>query len=384
MASGEQHFNAAIQQQLDGNLIEAERLYKLFLRDHPARDDAYFGLGILRLGAGRNEEAVRQFERALFLCPGNLDYWANLATANFAMGRIADAEYAHMRALRIEPGNAGIQKLRGDFAAQPHVFGQGAIQGAHAPARQVYMSAAVDLLKATPAPLRILEIGSYMGASLLTWADAVERLYGREAEILCIDPWGDFGAGQYRPEVQQAFKSQIAYEIFRHNAKLVGKKHNISVAEMRATSSKALPLLADAQFNLIYIDGGHTYKDARLDITECHRLLVLGGIMCGDDLELQAHQCDMDFLRANKGADYIAGADGVEFHPGVTLAVHEFFGEVSAFDGFWAMRKRVSGTYERVDFGNAIGILPGHWPEQFQHQARAHVAETQSIGALIA
>ena len=87
MASGEQHFNAAIQQQLDGNLIEAERLYKLFLRDHPARDDAYFGLGILRLGAGRNEEAVRQFERALFLCPGNLDYWANLATANFAMGQ---------------------------------------------------------------------------------------------------------------------------------------------------------------------------------------------------------------------------------------------------------------------------------------------------------
>ena len=36
------------------------------------------------------------------------------------------------------------------------------------------MSAAVDLLKATPPPLRILEIGSYMGASLLTWADAAE------------------------------------------------------------------------------------------------------------------------------------------------------------------------------------------------------------------
>ncbi|MFP6735944.1 MAG: hypothetical protein VB959_19165, partial [Rhodospirillales bacterium] len=52
---------------------------------------------------------------------------SNLDLANFAMGRIADAKYAHMRALRIEPGNAGIQKLRGDFAAQPHVFGQGAI-----------------------------------------------------------------------------------------------------------------------------------------------------------------------------------------------------------------------------------------------------------------
>ena len=384
MANGEQVFNAAVQNHMDGNIGEAERLYKSFLADHPDRDDAHFGFGLLCLNAERKEDAVRNFERALFLAPGNVDYWANLATANFAMGRIADAKYAHMRALRIEPGNAGIQKLRGDFAAQPHVFGQGAIQGAHAPARQVYMSAAVDLLKATPAPLRILEIGSYMGASLLTWADAAERLYGRQTEILCIDPWGDIGAGQYKANMSQALDSQIAYEIFRHNAVLSARKRNISVSEMRATSRAALPLLGGGRFHLIYIDGGHSYDDARFDITECHRLLAAGGIMCGDDLELQAHQCDMEFLAASKGADYITDAEDRGLHPGVTLAVHEFFGKIFAFDGFWAMRKCSGGGYEPVDFQGATGILPGHWPEEFQAQARACVTESQSLGVLMA
>jgi tetratricopeptide (TPR) repeat protein len=322
MATGEQIFNAAIDAHMSGNTDAAERHYKTFLAGNPERDDALFGLGLLYLGDGRKEEAMRHFERALFLSPGNVDYWANLATANFSIGRIADAQYAHMRALRIEPGNAEIQKLRNEFAAQPHMFGEGGIQGAHAPSRQVYMSAAVDLLKATPAPLRILEIGSYMGASLLTWADAAERLYGQPAEILCIDPWRDFGAGQYRAEVQTAFESQVAYEIFRHNAKLAGARSNVSVTGMRAISRDALPFLGAEHFHLIYVDGGLYYDDALYDITECHRLLAPGGIMCGDDLELQAHQCDMEFLIANKEADYITSPDGAELHPGVSLAVH--------------------------------------------------------------
>ncbi|MDP6429239.1 MAG: class I SAM-dependent methyltransferase [Rhodospirillales bacterium] len=387
MPTGEQLFKAAVQHQIDGNLGEAERLYQSFLTDHPHRDDAYFGYGLLCLGAGRKEEAVGHFERALFIAPGNVDYWANLATANYSIGRINDAGYAHLRALRIEPGNIDIQQLRDDFAAKPHVFGESAIHSAHAPARQVYMSACVDILGKslgdTPPPLRILEIGSYMGASLLTWAAAAERLYRKGCEILCIDPWGDSGAGQYKPGVQQALESQIAYEIFRHNAAVTGKKDNVSVIEMRATSRAALPLLGDKQFHLIYVDGGHFYDDANFDIGACHRLLSPGGIMCGDDLELQAHQCDMEFLRANTSADYVTTPNGEELHPGVTLAVHEFFGKVSAFEGFWAMRKQDGGGYQQVEFSGATGIIPGHWPEHLQDQARAHFAENQTIGALI-
>jgi len=384
MDNGEQVFNAAITAQLSGDIAEAEELYDLFLADHPQRDDAHFGLGILCLNSGRKDDAVRHFERALFLCPGNVDYWANLATANFAMGRINDSTYAHMRALRIEPGNAAVKKLHRDFASQPHMFGESAIQGAHAPARQIYMSAAVDFLKDTEPPLKILEIGSYMGASLLTWAQAARRLYGQEAEILCIDPWGDTGVGQYQAAVQKAFENQIAYEIFQHNVKVARRTYGIPVTSMRAASREALPFLASASFQLIYVDGGHYYEDALYDITECHRLLKSGGIICGDDLELQVHQCDPGFLCANKEIDFVADADGVEFHPGVTLAVAEFFGEVSVFNGFWAMSKNTDGSYGPVDFKEARGMLPDHWPGNLKELARTQVTESQSVGALIA
>ena len=72
MATGEQGFNAAIQNHMDGNIGEAERLYKSFLADHPDRDDAHFGDGLLCLNAERKEDAVRNFERALFLAPGSI------------------------------------------------------------------------------------------------------------------------------------------------------------------------------------------------------------------------------------------------------------------------------------------------------------------------
>ena len=91
------------------------------------------------------------------------------------------------------------------------------------------MSAAIDLLSVTAPPLRILEIGPYMGISLLTWADAANRPYGKAAEILCIDTWGDTGSGQYLPAIQTAFESQIACEIFRNNADIVHRTPGIPV-----------------------------------------------------------------------------------------------------------------------------------------------------------
>jgi hypothetical protein len=47
------------------------------------------------------------------------------------------------------------------------------------------------------------------------------------------------------------------------------------------------------------------------------------------------------------------------------------------------MRKTSGGGYEPVDFRAATGLLPSHWPEEYQAHARAQVTETQSLGALM-
>ena len=74
-------------------------------------------------------------------------------------------------------------------------------------------------------------------------------------------------------------------------------------------------------------------------------------MLCGDDLEVQYHQIkDKDFLHQNAENDFIKCKEtGVEYHPGVTKAVYDFFNcEVSNYNGFWVMRK-VDGSWKRVD-----------------------------------
>lgn len=62
-------------------------------------------------------------------------------------------------------------------------------------------------------------------------------------------------------------------------------------------------------------------------------------------MELQRDEIDIMYAKENREKDYILDAKTTKpFHPGVTFAVWEFFGgEVSSWDGFWAMRKTESG-----------------------------------------
>jgi hypothetical protein len=51
-------------------------------------------------------------------------------------------------------------------------------------------------------------------------------------------------------------------------------------------------------------------------------------------------EIDRNLARTHPDEDLVRDASpGTNFHPGVTLAVGEFFGEVSAYAGFWVMQK---------------------------------------------
>ena len=67
-----------------------------------------------------------------------------------------------------------------------------------------------------------------------------------------------------------------------------------------------------------------------------------GGIICGDDLEIQFDEIDLENASENKQKYFIIDSKtGFGFHPGVTLALYKYFGgKVSNFGGFWAMRKK--------------------------------------------
>ena len=88
-----------------------------------------------------------------------------------------------------------------------------------------------------------------------------------------------------------------------------------------------------------------------------------GGIICGDDLELQADQVDIDFARSNVDIDYIEDPNtGLHFHPGVTMAVKDTIGDVSNYFGYW-MVKKCNTKFEKININKMEVFAPYHFDE---------------------
>ena len=82
---------------------------------------------------------------------------------------------------------------------------------------------------------------------------------------------------------------------------------------------------------------------------QADRLLVNGGFVCGDDLEMQYDQIDQNRIQDLKTTDYFTDPKtGKAYHPGVTLATYEIFGKVSSYNGYWIMKKTGLG-YQKVN-----------------------------------
>jgi hypothetical protein len=126
------------------------------------------------------------------------------------------------------------------------------------------MSAAVFLKRGLGRPLNILEIGSFMGASALTWAQAVDQLLDGPATLLCVDPWDETAKGSPTEPMARAFKSGLAYQMFRTNT--AGAPAAIKIDHIRGYGNAVLPTLERSSMDIVYIDGSHAYPHVADDI----------------------------------------------------------------------------------------------------------------------
>lgn len=188
----------------------------------------------------------------------------------------------------------------------------------------------------------ILEIGSWSGGSARVWAEALKSFNRCKGTIHCVDPWIEYFDPQSRNPIHRAMnkacRNRTILSLFLHNTHAYW---SIIVAHV-GRSDQVLPTFKEQAFDLVYIDGDHSFRAVYSDLDLSAPLLKDGGILCGDDLELQWDEADTLEAAACKNEDYMLDhKTGQYYHPGVTLAVHEFFGRrVSAKDGFWAVRKR--------------------------------------------
>ena len=65
------------------------------------------------------------------------------------------------------------------------------------------------------------------------------------------------------------------------------------------------------------------------------------------------------------------------------MAVGEFFGDVSSFSGFWAMRLTSSG-YQNISLSKAKRLsLPGHWPPESHEKVNTYFEKSDELGQFL-
>ena len=191
-------------------------------------------------------------------------------------------------------------------------------------------------------PVTMLEIGSWAGGSAVTIGTTLRAHAASGSRLYCLDPWRLYGAdptsAAISPQMRNALRSGSAFQLFLHNIKASRLDDLIVVVKGAATD--VLPVLAAGSFDLVFVDGDHTYAAVKSDVALAIPLVRDGGILCGDDLEKQFFEVDAATCLAADAVDFIPDpASGTRYHPGVTRAVHELIGPVSSRAGFWAMRK---------------------------------------------
>ena len=211
-------------------------------------------------------------------------------------------------------------------------------------------------------PVHVLEIGSWAGASAVSWATAVTAL-ASGGRVLCVDRWLPYFDTEIEQESHYADMNAAAehgdvFRLFLHN---LGAAGVANVVEYKVgTSRDLLPQLEARSFDVIYVDGSHAVDDVLADLSQANRLIREGGILCGDDLELQRDVLvpQEHAAAVASGRDFVTTPSaGVPYHPGVSEAVARLVGAVFSWNGFWCSR-RTSVGWEWLDL--QPGPLPAH------------------------
>ena len=196
---------------------------------------------------------------------------------------------------------------------------------------------------------RIVEIGSWLGTG--STKVIIEEFLGVvDVKLFCVDTW------KGSPNVVRHQQIVDEYDVvasFRRNVSLAGGES--VVRQLIMSSEDAATLCREQQFDLVFIDGDHSYAQTKNDIALWQSKVRKGGILCGHDCECRPMGDLGQKIRIAPDVDAISG-DGTRFsviHPGVVLAVEEAF---AGRAHLWSEEelRRLDGSIGRATIWDAV------------------------------
>lgn len=137
-------------------------------------------------------------------------------------------------------------------------------------------------------PKIIAEVGTYKGQSAINMAKALKNSK-IDGHIVCIDTWlGSsefyFNHGQGGRELCFDYGYPTIYYQFLVNVCHHGMQDYITPVPLPSVVAAEVFKGRNIQFDMIYIDGDHSFDSVSTDIRLYHNLLSPNGVMFGHDL----------------------------------------------------------------------------------------------------
>jgi predicted O-methyltransferase YrrM len=129
------------------------------------------------------------------------------------------------------------------------------------------------LAAACPAGARVLEIGSYLGASSCYLAAGLTHVKGR---LLCVDTWQNDAMPEEPEDTFAAFQKNT-YALRSVITPLRKNSRHLSASDLQT------------YFDLVFIDGAHTYQDVQRDFSLAQTWLAPAGIIAFHDFSHKDH-----------------------------------------------------------------------------------------------
>ena len=126
-------------------------------------------------------------------------------------------------------------------------------------------------------PKRILEIGTYVGTSLI----AMLELYP-EAKGVAIDSWKNYEEDNL--EIVKNIEKNDIENIFYENIRIAGITDRVKAIKGDSVNKLCELIEAGQQFDFIYVDGSHKCLDCYTDMILAWQLLRKGGVLAVDDI----------------------------------------------------------------------------------------------------